>query len=86
MAQHQATQCLPGKKGVNMNEQLGTILSDAEQGPALAQFALGVCYENGHGVTQDYAQAVEWYRKAADQGNAFAQDRLRKIRTWARCR
>jgi hypothetical protein len=30
-------------------------------------------YEKGHGVTQDYAQALSWYRKAADQGNAAAQ-------------
>jgi TPR repeat protein len=27
-------------------------------------------------VTQDAAQAVLWYRKAADQGNALAQARL----------
>ena len=30
-------------------------------------------YANGQGVAQDYAQAVAWYRKAADQGNADAQ-------------
>jgi TPR repeat protein len=27
----------------------------------------------GQGVPQDYAEAVKWYRKAADQGNAEAQ-------------
>ena len=32
-------------------------------------------YENGHGVPQDYAQAVAWYRKAADQkGRGVPQD------------
>ena len=30
-------------------------------------------YTNGHGVTQDYKQAVKWYRKAAEQGHASAQ-------------
>jgi TPR repeat protein len=30
-------------------------------------------YSSGRGVPQDDAQAVEWYRKAADQGNADAQ-------------
>ena len=30
-------------------------------------------YDNGQGVAQDYAAAVSWYRKAADQGNALAQ-------------
>ena len=31
---------------------------------------------NGQGVPQDYAEAVNWYRKAADQGNADAQSNL----------
>ena len=33
-------------------------------------------YGNGHGVAQDYNQAVSWYRKAADQGLAMAQFNL----------
>jgi hypothetical protein len=33
-------------------------------------------YSNGRGVPQDYAEAVKWYRKAADQGNAKAQTNL----------
>jgi TPR repeat protein len=39
----------------------------AEQGHATAQKCLGVCYKNGTGVEHDAAQAVYWYRKAADQ-------------------
>jgi TPR repeat protein len=31
-------------------------------------------YEKGNGVEPDYAQAFEWYRKAAEQG--FAQGQL----------
>jgi uncharacterized protein len=27
-------------------------------------------------VPQDFAQALKWYRLAADQGNAFAQNNL----------
>jgi TPR repeat protein len=30
-------------------------------------------YHNSKGVPQDYAQAVTWFRKAADQGDADAQ-------------
>ncbi|WP_304666925.1 tetratricopeptide repeat protein, partial [Neisseria bergeri] len=30
----------------------------------------------GQGVRQDYAQAVQWYRKAAEQGYAGAQVNL----------
>jgi uncharacterized protein len=33
-------------------------------------------YEDGRGVPQDYAQAVGWYRKAADQGDSLAQFKL----------
>ena len=33
-------------------------------------------YLDGRGVKQDYAQAAQWYRKAADQGNARAQYNL----------
>ena len=31
---------------------------------------IGVCYYNGKGVSQDYYQAVSWFRKAAENGNA----------------
>ena len=33
-------------------------------------------YANGHGVPQDYAEAVRWYREAANQGYAEAQYNL----------
>ena len=40
----------------------------AEQGDADAQFNLGTMYGIGLGVPQDFAKAVKWYRKAAEQG------------------
>jgi TPR repeat protein len=30
----------------------------------------------GEGVTRDYAEALKWYRKAAEQGEANAQSNL----------
>ena len=33
-------------------------------------------YGNGRGVAQDYAEAVKWYRLAAEQGDASAQSKL----------
>jgi uncharacterized protein len=33
-------------------------------------------YSLGHGVPQDYAEALPWYRKAAEQGDANAQFNL----------
>ena len=34
---------------------------------------LGESYAEGKGVPQDYAEAVKWFRKAAEQGSATAQ-------------
>ncbi len=48
----------------------------ANQGHAKAQFNLGVMYDRGQHVAQDYAQAVSWYQKAAEQGNTNAQYNL----------
>ncbi len=33
-------------------------------------------YTKGYGVPQDYVQAIQWFRKAADQGFAAAQYNL----------
>ena len=33
-------------------------------------------YANGEGVPQDYVEAVKWFRKAAEQGDAVAQNNL----------
>ena len=41
-----------------------------------AQYLLGVIFHRGYGVKKDDAEAVNWWRKAAEQGNAYAQYRL----------
>jgi TPR repeat protein len=48
----------------------------AEQNLPIAQNNLGLCYQNGQGVTKDYPEAVKWYRKAAEQNLAIAQVNL----------
>jgi TPR repeat protein len=48
----------------------------AEKGDAVAQFNLANDYLYGRGVTQDKAEAMEWYRKAAKQNVAPAQYNL----------
>ena len=44
----------------------------AEGGDARAQILLGILYEYGSGVPRDDAEAVRWYRLAAEQGSANA--------------
>jgi TPR repeat protein len=48
----------------------------ADQGHPMAQYALGIMYENGDGVLADKRTAAEWYRKAATRGVAHAQFNL----------
>ena len=51
----------------------------AAEGDPQSQFAMGALYAEGDtvaGVAPDYAQALSWYRKAADQGHAAAQFNL----------
>jgi TPR repeat protein len=46
-------------------------LADAE-----VQFGLGLKFASGAGEAQDYAQAADWYRKAAEQNHGLAQFNL----------
>lgn len=48
----------------------------AEQGDAVAQVNLGSAYYMGHGVPQNYKQALTWSLKAAEQGQAEAEFNL----------
>lgn len=45
-------------------------------GNADAQYRLGTLYDNGEGVLRNIAEAVTWYRRAAEQGHACAQCRV----------
>ena len=44
-----------------------------------AVYALGRCYEEGHGVPKDIDEAEKWYRKAARFGYRDAQERLKEL-------
>jgi hypothetical protein len=49
----------------------------AEEGDKVAQFGLACCYAGGtKGLSQNYEEAVKWYRKSADQGYDKAQNNL----------
>ena len=42
----------------------------------IAQYSLGLMYNNGHGVPQDDKKAIGWWKKAAKQGSTQAQHAL----------
>lgn len=59
------------------NEEFELALSScaaaAELGDDAAQANLGMMYNEGLGVAQDYNEAMRWYRASANQGNELAQ-------------
>ncbi len=48
----------------------------AERGNVLAQYKLGLMYNNGEGVRQNFGKAAKWFNRAAIQDYAPAQTRL----------
>jgi TPR repeat protein len=46
---------------------------------AARQVRLGIMYQVGYDYSKDKAEAVRWFRKAAEQGNADAQSALNKL-------
>ena len=57
-------------------QELADLRALAEAGDTEAQHNLGLRYSTGEGVPQDDAEAITWYRLAAEQGSASAQNNL----------
>lgn len=75
--------CLMASVSVNADELTMSARELAETrllaewvGDPEKQFILGNVYFKGEGVPKDYAEAVNWYRLAADQGLAESQHML----------
>ncbi len=51
------------------------ILDEAEEGNAPAQFIVASALEKA----EDFEQALEWYRRSAQQGYLPARERLRRL-------
>ena len=43
----------------------------AEAGDEAAQNNLGILYRDGKGVSQDYSEAIRWFRLSASQGSMW---------------
>ena len=63
-----------GRKEFTTALQLFTDL--ANRGMAEAQINLGMMFESGQGVLQNFDEAIKWYRLAASQGLIKAQEKL----------
>ncbi|MBQ6664232.1 MAG: SEL1-like repeat protein [Synergistaceae bacterium] len=46
---------------------------------ARAQYNIGYMYFNGLGVLKDNEEAIDWFKKAAEQGDEGAKSELEKL-------
>lgn len=60
-------------------QEVESLVSQARNGNAAAQFRLALAYETGHGTRQSYKDAVRWFKSAANQGLPDAQFHLGQI-------
>lgn len=54
-------------------------LQEARQGNSNAQLDVASMYQNGRGVSPNRREAIDWYKKAAAQGNEKAVSRLKLL-------
>lgn len=54
--------------------ELDALQTRAENGDATAQLSLAIALRDGKGITKNDTEAMQWAHKAADAGNAEAQD------------
>src|ERR1700752_472719 len=58
------------------SDSFSSLVKKARQGDPSVQFNIGLAYETGSGVKQNYAEAAHWYELSADHGEPRAQNNL----------
>lgn len=80
-----ARACSRGRMGLPRDEArakamaaivIDAVRRQADRGSAEAQFLVGTAFDEGLGVPEDPAAAIEWFRKAAAQDHTLAQHNL----------
>lgn len=60
-------------------DNIAQMIDKIDVSDARVQFALGELYFKGNGVAKNEETAIRWYRKAAEQGNRYAQRAIERI-------
>lgn len=63
----------------NVEKAAELYLKAAEKGVVNAQYSVALYYENGIGLPRDRTKAIQWLRKAADQGDIDAANKLKSM-------
>ena len=66
--------CLSDSSIMRTRQEFATLQRAADLGDANSQFALGQCYLQGQNVRKDNVKAIEWFRRAADNGHQDARE------------
>jgi uncharacterized protein len=67
------------RANIKTDRELLQVLRAAADGDRDAQFRTGLRYETGCGLPQNFAQAAQWYRKAAENGHPAGQNNLGRL-------
>jgi hypothetical protein len=67
---------------IGVDKHLAKLQRAANRGDPDAQYSLGRAYYGGSGIPVDDVEAVKWFHKSADQGNANAQFCLGSAYLW----
>ena len=59
-----------------VSSEVKALMAKAEAGDADAQFRVAGAFDSGKGAPRDAKEAMKWYRMAADQGMAEAQNSI----------
>lgn len=65
-----------GQTEIEKQEGFNYLRNSALKNFVPSYYLVANCYYNGKGVEKNYEKAVEWYTKAAEQGNSYAQNDL----------
>ena len=72
------------RNGVFDDDMLEVFFAASKQGNPDASNSLGLRYEYGQGIGQDYTKAMEWYQKAAERGNICAKYNIGELYYYGR--
>jgi len=74
-----ASRILDAFGGYNKSEDFKKLKEAADKGSLFAMVSVGLCYEQGLGITQSIPDAVNYFKLAAQRGSRFAYDKLKTI-------
>jgi TPR repeat protein len=63
----------------NKSDDFRKLKKAADEGSLFAMVTVGLCYEKGLGINQSKSEAVNYFKMAAQRGNRFAYEELKRI-------